>query len=246
MRGIVRTPDTVSGRSRFDGTRLSVRFMLEVVNGGWTDKQILENYPSLEKDDVLYLRNRYKALRKGGRIDVLGDVITMRDVSPYPMPNMKTSRKVGRFFDKYHEHEKEVVEYYRYDHSGTYTITRPTRTGYHDYKFYMRSGTISCRDEWVANRGTNKWFTDINHPNYRNVRFWTDSDNINNVYHDQHGLRLIVVYHEHIYFFFSANNREVKRVVRLETHGIPQGVEVINLKQCVVDYIVNYYNGTFE
>ena len=153
------------------------------------------------------------------------------------------SKKANKFFGKYPEHEKEVIGYFLGGGTDTYTITRPVRTGYHDYKFYMRGETISCRDEWVANRGTEEWFTSINHPNYTNPRFWTDMDNIENVYHDQDDLRLIVVFHEHIYFHFSATDKEVKRIVKQETHGQPQGVESITLKQCVVDYIVNYYNG---
>jgi len=40
-------PDVLLGKPVFKGTRLSVEFILRLFSAGWTEKQILENYPNL-------------------------------------------------------------------------------------------------------------------------------------------------------------------------------------------------------
>jgi len=40
-------PDILLGKPVFKGTRLSVEFILGLFSAGWTEKQILENYPTL-------------------------------------------------------------------------------------------------------------------------------------------------------------------------------------------------------
>jgi uncharacterized protein (DUF433 family) len=35
------------------GTRLSVEFLLGLLAAGWTDQQILDNYPTLTRDGLL-------------------------------------------------------------------------------------------------------------------------------------------------------------------------------------------------
>jgi uncharacterized protein (DUF433 family) len=40
-------PDILVGKPVIKGTRLSVEFILGLFSTGWTEKQILENYPTL-------------------------------------------------------------------------------------------------------------------------------------------------------------------------------------------------------
>jgi uncharacterized protein (DUF433 family) len=47
IRHLESDPDTLAGAVRVRGTRLSVDFILELFEKGWTEKQILENYPQL-------------------------------------------------------------------------------------------------------------------------------------------------------------------------------------------------------
>ena len=79
-KNIVRTPGTVGGKARFDGTRLSIRFMLEMIHHKWTDQSMLENYPSITQSDVDYLRSIYKDLQTDGQIKILSETITLKDV----------------------------------------------------------------------------------------------------------------------------------------------------------------------
>lgn len=41
------------GKPVIRGTRLSVEFVVGLVANGWTEAQILENYPGLSREDVL-------------------------------------------------------------------------------------------------------------------------------------------------------------------------------------------------
>jgi len=45
---IVATPDTLFGRPRISGTRIGVDFILDLLASGWSEAQILENYPHLQ------------------------------------------------------------------------------------------------------------------------------------------------------------------------------------------------------
>lgn len=42
-----RDPETLAGSVRARGTRLSVDFILELFEKGWTEGEVLENYPQL-------------------------------------------------------------------------------------------------------------------------------------------------------------------------------------------------------
>jgi uncharacterized protein (DUF433 family) len=42
-----RDPDTLAGAVRIKGTRLSVDFVLELLEKGWTEKELSENYEQL-------------------------------------------------------------------------------------------------------------------------------------------------------------------------------------------------------
>lgn len=42
-------PDVLAGKPVVKGTRLSVEFLLSLFAEGWTEQQVLENYPQLNR-----------------------------------------------------------------------------------------------------------------------------------------------------------------------------------------------------
>ncbi len=52
MRGIEKTPGVLGGDACVAGTRIAVWMIEGYRRLGWTDAQILENYPSLELADL--------------------------------------------------------------------------------------------------------------------------------------------------------------------------------------------------
>lgn len=64
---IVFDPDILAGKPVISGTRLAVEFILELLAAGQSDSDILANYPSLTREDLLaclsyasYLAHEYK------------------------------------------------------------------------------------------------------------------------------------------------------------------------------------------
>jgi uncharacterized protein (DUF433 family) len=49
---IVTDGNICGGRPRIKGTRISVEFLLGLKAAGWSEEQILENYPHLTHDDL--------------------------------------------------------------------------------------------------------------------------------------------------------------------------------------------------
>ena len=49
---IVTSPDTLFGKPRIAGTRLGVDFLLDLLASGWSEAQILDNYPQLKAQDL--------------------------------------------------------------------------------------------------------------------------------------------------------------------------------------------------
>jgi uncharacterized protein (DUF433 family) len=49
---IVTTPDTLFGKPRVAGTRIGVEFLLDLLASGWTEEQILAEYPHLKPEDL--------------------------------------------------------------------------------------------------------------------------------------------------------------------------------------------------
>ena len=45
-------PDVLLGKPTVKGTRLSVEFILELFTEGWTEQQVIENYPTLTKESL--------------------------------------------------------------------------------------------------------------------------------------------------------------------------------------------------
>jgi len=46
-------PDILVGKPIIKGTRISVEFILELLSNGWSGKEILKNYPQLQREDIL-------------------------------------------------------------------------------------------------------------------------------------------------------------------------------------------------
>ena len=45
-------PEILAEKPVIKGTRISVEHILELLANGWTDEEMLENYPQLEKKDI--------------------------------------------------------------------------------------------------------------------------------------------------------------------------------------------------
>ncbi len=45
-------PKVLVGKPVIRGTRIAVEFLLELLAEGWTDEEILKNYPQLAADDI--------------------------------------------------------------------------------------------------------------------------------------------------------------------------------------------------
>ena len=49
---ITSDPDVLAGKPIIEGTRLSVEHVLELLENGWSEADILESYPHLAPEDV--------------------------------------------------------------------------------------------------------------------------------------------------------------------------------------------------
>jgi len=50
---IVVDPKILVGKPIIRGTRLSVDFILDLMAQGWSEAEILRNYPTIQKEDIL-------------------------------------------------------------------------------------------------------------------------------------------------------------------------------------------------
>ena len=50
---IIVDPGVLVGKPVIKGTRISVEFIINLLSQGWTESEILENYPGLTHDDIL-------------------------------------------------------------------------------------------------------------------------------------------------------------------------------------------------
>ena len=46
-------PKVLAGKPVLKGTRLAVEFVVEMLAQGWTEGDLLKNYPGLTRDDIL-------------------------------------------------------------------------------------------------------------------------------------------------------------------------------------------------
>lgn len=72
---IVATPDTLFGKPRIKGTRISVELLLDRLADGWTVEQITQSYPNVGRDDIqaalafvaeIYREESFVAVGKAG------------------------------------------------------------------------------------------------------------------------------------------------------------------------------------
>lgn len=49
---IISDPKILLGKPTIKGTRISVELILELLSSGWTEKQILDSYPSVSVDAI--------------------------------------------------------------------------------------------------------------------------------------------------------------------------------------------------
>jgi uncharacterized protein (DUF433 family) len=50
---IALAPDVLAGKPVIRGTRLSVEFVIGLMADGWTEAEILQNYPGIAHDDII-------------------------------------------------------------------------------------------------------------------------------------------------------------------------------------------------
>ncbi len=50
---IIIDPEILTGKPVVKGTRLDVEFLVSLLANGWSEKDILENYPGLAHEDIL-------------------------------------------------------------------------------------------------------------------------------------------------------------------------------------------------
>ena len=60
---IVRDPEILGGKPIVRGTRLAVEFILELFAAGWTQDQVLENYPTLTPEQLRAVFSSFAARR---------------------------------------------------------------------------------------------------------------------------------------------------------------------------------------
>ncbi len=50
---IVVDPKILVGKPVIKGTRLAVEFIVDLLGQGWTEKQLLDSYPGITREDIL-------------------------------------------------------------------------------------------------------------------------------------------------------------------------------------------------
>jgi uncharacterized protein (DUF433 family) len=65
---IVIDPNVLLGKPVIRGTRIAVEFVLGLLAQGWTDTQILDQYPGLEADDIRACCGYAAALLRGEKV----------------------------------------------------------------------------------------------------------------------------------------------------------------------------------
>ncbi len=58
---IVKTPGTVGGRARIDGTRMPVWALVRMFQGGWTNAQVIDAYPHLTEAQLIAAKIYWEA-----------------------------------------------------------------------------------------------------------------------------------------------------------------------------------------
>jgi uncharacterized protein (DUF433 family) len=61
-------PEVLVGKPVVKGTRLSVEFIIDLLAAGWTEEELLRNYPRLEREDILACLQYVGALVREWRV----------------------------------------------------------------------------------------------------------------------------------------------------------------------------------
>ena len=65
-------PRILDGKPVIKGTRISVEFILHLLRQGWSEEEILRNYPQLQKEDLQavyeWSRKRVQGGQNGGKV----------------------------------------------------------------------------------------------------------------------------------------------------------------------------------
>jgi uncharacterized protein (DUF433 family) len=65
---IVADPKVLAGKPVIKGTRLAVEFILDLLAGGWSEAEILQNYPRLAHEDIQACLGYASALIKSEKV----------------------------------------------------------------------------------------------------------------------------------------------------------------------------------
>jgi len=65
---IVIDPKILTGKPTIKGTRLAVEFIVELLAQGWTDDELVQNYPGLTHEDILACLSYASDLLKSERV----------------------------------------------------------------------------------------------------------------------------------------------------------------------------------
>jgi uncharacterized protein (DUF433 family) len=61
-------PEILVGKPIINGTRLAVEFIIDLLGQGWSEAEILENYPGLTKEDIQACLRYASALLKAEKV----------------------------------------------------------------------------------------------------------------------------------------------------------------------------------
>ena len=65
---IVIDPKILTGKPTIKGTRLAVEFIVDLLARGWTESEIVKNYPGLTHQDILACLSYASEVLKGERV----------------------------------------------------------------------------------------------------------------------------------------------------------------------------------
>jgi uncharacterized protein (DUF433 family) len=65
---ITADPKVMVGKPVIKGTRLAVEFMIDLLANGWTEAQILDNYPGVTHEDIVACLRYANELVKSERV----------------------------------------------------------------------------------------------------------------------------------------------------------------------------------
>lgn len=69
-------PKILVGKPVIKGTRLAVEFVIDLLANGWTEEQILDNYPGINRDDIRACLNYASAILHAEKVYPLTQGLT--------------------------------------------------------------------------------------------------------------------------------------------------------------------------